>query len=249
MSGKGPGKAALQAPHKVACQDCNLFELCLPIGLQDEDLDRLDNIINRRKPLQRGSHLFEMDDRFECIYALRSGSIKTYTVTDDGREQITSFYLPGELLGLDAINAMKHPCSAMALETSSICEIPYSTFEDLGADLPGIHRTLTRIMSKELLQEQNLLSLLGKYTVEERVAAFLLNLSQRFEERGFSPREFNLSMSRHDIGNYLGMAVETVSRVFGRFQEDGLLSVQRRFIQLHDVPAIRNLCGCIGKHC
>jgi CRP/FNR family transcriptional regulator len=157
--------------------------------------------------------------------------------------------LPGELLGLDAINAMKHPCSAMALETSSICEIPYSTFEDLGADLPGIHRTLTRIMSKELLQEQNLLSLLGKYTVEERVAAFLLNLSQRFEERGFSPREFNLSMSRHDIGNYLGMAVETVSRVFGRFQEDGLLSVQRRFIQLHDVPAIRNLCGCIGKHC
>jgi len=247
MPAKGPGKNALQPQVKVACQDCNLFELCLPIGLQDKDLSRLDDIINRRTPLQRGQHLFEMGDDFHAIYALRSGSIKTYVISDDGREQITAFYLPGELLGLDAINALKHPGAAMALETSSICEIPYDNLETLGDDVPGLHRQLTRIMSKELLQEQNLLSLLGKFTVEERIAAFLLNLSQRFEERGFSPKEFNLSMSRHDIANYLGMAVETVSRVFSRFQDDGILSAQRKFIQLHDLPGLKAMCGCIGR--
>lgn len=244
MPVKGPGKNALQPAVKVACQDCNLFELCLPIGLKDQDLSRLDDIINRLTPLQRGQHLFEMGDDFKAIYALRSGSVKTYVITDDGREQITAFYLPGELLGLDAINAMRHPCAAMALETSSICEIPYDSLETLGDDMPGLHRQLTRIMSKELLQEQNLLSLLGKFTVEERIAAFLLNLSQRFEERGFSPKEFNLSMSRHDIANYLGMAVETVSRVFSRFQDDGLLTAQRKFIQLRDLAALRRLCSC-----
>lgn len=224
---------------KVACKDCNLFQLCLPVGIDAQELEELDNIIKRRRPVKRGEHLFHVGDAFQAIYAVRSGSIKTYTPTEDGHEQVTGFHLPGELLGLDAINLQHHPCAAKALETTSICEIPFDRLEELSTRLPSLQHQLLKIMSKEILHDQSLLMLLGKKSAEERLAALLLSLSNRYQQRGFSPTDFYLSMSRNDIGNYLGLAVETVSRLFTRFQDEGLLSVQRKHVCITDLPRLR----------
>lgn len=235
---------------KVACKDCNLFELCLPLGLRDDDLKRLDVIIERRKPVKKNTHMFRIGDPLGSLYALRSGSVKTYTLTDDGDEQVTGFYLPGELIGLEAIGNERHSTAAKALETSSVCEIPFHRLEELSAQLPDLQRQMLKIMSKEIFQEQNMLMLLGKKSSEQRLAAFLISFSQRFKQRGFSATEFNLSMSRHDIGNYLGMAVETVSRLLTRFQEDGMLEVDRKYIRLSEIERLYNLAGmsgCPGK--
>lgn len=228
---------------KVACKDCNLFQLCLPVGIDARDLEELDSIIKRKRPLKRGEHLFHVGSPFQAIYAVRSGSIKTYAPTEDGHEQVTGFHLPGELLGLDAINLQHHPCAAKALETTSICEIPFDRLEELSTRLPSLQHQLLTIMSKEILHDQSLLMLLGKRCAEERLAALLLSLSNRYQIRGFSPTDFYLSMSRNDIGNYLGLAVETVSRLFTRFQEVGILTVQRKHICIQDLPTLQHIAA------
>ncbi len=228
---------------KVACKDCNLFQLCLPVGIDARELEELDSIIKRRRPLKRGEHLFQVGSPFQSIYAVRSGSIKTYTPTEDGHEQVTGFHLPGELLGLDAINLEHHPCAAKVLETTSLCEIPFNRLEELSSHLPSLQHQLLKIMSKEILHDQSLLMLLGKKSAEERLAALLLSLSTRYQQRGFSPTDFYLSMSRNDIGNYLGLAVETVSRLFSRFQEEGVLDVQRKHVRITDLAQLRNIAN------
>jgi CRP/FNR family transcriptional regulator len=219
---------------KVACSECSLSRLCLPMGLDAGDLEKLDAVLRRPRPLRRGDHLFRSGDTLRSLFAVRSGSLKTYTPCEDGSEQVIGFHLPGELIGLDAIGHERHVCSARVLETTSLCEIPFDKIYDLSRELPSLQRHFFRLMSRELARDESMLLLLGKATAEERLATFLLNISQRFKARGFSEREFNLSMSRHDIGNYLGLAVETVSRIFSRFQDDGLLSVHRKNIRIHD---------------
>ncbi len=239
---------------KVACAECSLYRLCLPMGLDHEDLGRLDAILKRSRPLRRGDHLFRTDDRFRSMYAVRSGSVKTYTPCEDGTEQVIGFHLPGELVGLDAIENERHLCSAKVLETTSVCELPYERLFELSAQIPSLQRHFFRLLSKELGRDEHMLLLLGKATAEERLATFLVNLSQRFKARGFSEMEFNLSMSRHDIGNYLGLAVETVSRMFSRLQDDGVLTVHRKNIVIHDMARLHAMihltrldragCGC-----
>jgi len=219
---------------KAACRNCSLYHLCLPLGIDADDMEELDRIIRRRRPLRRGEYLFQPGDSFKSLYAIRSGSVKTYAPTEEGYEQVTGFHLPGELVGLDAITRECHPCAARALETTSVCEIPFERLEELGAKIPGLQRQLLRLMSKELLEDEQLMMLLGKKSAESRLAALLLGISERLRQRGFSPREFNLSMSRNDIANYLGLAVETVSRLFTRFQSDGLLTVERKHVVLLD---------------
>jgi CRP/FNR family transcriptional regulator len=236
------------ASVKLACSSCNLHQLCLPLGIDMDDIERLDAIIRRRRPLRRSSYVFHLGDEFRALYAIRSGSVKTYTITEDGSEQITGFHLPGEIIGLDAINSSRHPCGAKALETTSICEIPFNRLEALSALVPGLGRQLLRIMSREIHFEGELLTLLGKKSAEERLASLLLSLSMRFQERGFSPREFHLSMSRNDIGNYLGLAVETVSRLFTRFQQQGLIEVQNKYIQLLNLEQLQGLAGHSGSN-
>ena len=219
-------------PVKVACSDCGLFQLCLPVGIEPAALEQLDRIIKRRRPLRRGEHLFEVNTPFRSIYAVHSGSIKTYVPTEDGNEQITGFHLPGELLGLDAISTQRHPCAAKALETTSLCEIPYEKLTEIAQQIPSLQHQLLRIMSQEILHDHSLLTLLGKRSAEERLAALLVSLSERYRQRGFSRTELTLSMSRNDIANYLGMVVETVSRLFTRFQEEGLLQVERKRVRI-----------------
>jgi CRP/FNR family transcriptional regulator, anaerobic regulatory protein len=236
---------------KTACKSCNLHDLCLPLGLDLADIDALDNIIKRRKPLQKGEYLFHNGTDFHAIYAVRSGSIKTYTESEQGDEQITGLYLPGELLGLDAIHNHQHPCSAIALETTSLCEIPFGTLEELSEKVPNLNHQLFRIMSKEIASDQTLLMLMAQKNAEERLAAFLVNLSSRLKQRNFSETEFFLSMSRKDIGNYLGLTIETISRTFSRFQSEGLLTTQRKYVnilKLHDLKAIAGLAAECSIH-
>lgn len=207
------------------------------------DIDRLDEIIKRNRPLHKGEHLFNTGDNFHSIYAVRSGSIKTFTESEQGDEQITGLYLPGELIGLDAIHDEKHPCSAIALETTSLCEMPFDTLEDLSTQIPELHHQLFRVMSKEIASDQSLLMLMAQKSADERLAAFLVNLSSRLKARNFSETEFNLSMSRKDIGNYLGLTIETISRTFSRFQSEGILSTQRKYVNIHQLDALKELAG------
>jgi CRP/FNR family transcriptional regulator len=237
--------AGTLAAFRVACKDCSLEQLCLPVGIGEADLEMLDKIVKRRRPIQRGEHLFRIGDSFRCFYAVRSGSIKSYTLVEDGREQVTGFHLPGELIGLDAIAAGRHHCAAKALEVASVCEIPFDHFEQLAEKLPSLPRQMLRIMSREIAQEQAQITQLGQKSGEERLAAFLLSLSERFRLRGFSANEFHLSMSRIEIGNYLGLAEETVCRLFTRFEETGVLSVDRKYVQIHNLAQLKQLSSPI----
>ncbi|AHK80225.1 transcriptional regulator [Ectothiorhodospira haloalkaliphila] len=232
---------------KQACKACSLGDLCLPLGVPLEDLELLEGIISRKRPVHRGDLLYQAGDPLGCLYAVRCGSVKTFVLTDDGEEQITGFHLPGELLGLDAIGDGVHPCTALSLETSSVCEIPFDGLEALAGRTPGLQHQLLRIMSRELQSDEQLMTLLGKRASDARLAAFLLNLSDRFGRRGFSRHEFNLTMSRNDIGNYLGLAVETVSRMFSRFQSQDLITVRRKLITLHDIEGLRRVAGLHGQ--
>lgn len=235
---------AIRLPQiKVACSDCSLRSLCLPFGLDGEELTKLDEIIKRPRPLQRSQRLYHPGDDFRSIYVVRSGSVKTYTTTPSGEQQITGFHLPGELVGLDGVSTDNYSCTAEALETTSVCELPFTRLESLSGQIPGLQRQLHRLMSKEILAEQQLLLQLGKMSAESRVAAFLVSISMRLHTRGFSPTEFNLTMTRTDIGNYLGMAVETVSRQFTHFQEQGVLKASRKHIQLLQLDTLRQLSG------
>ncbi|MFB0962322.1 MAG: fumarate/nitrate reduction transcriptional regulator Fnr [Pseudomonas sp.] len=230
-------------PHQAHCKDCSLAALCLPLSLDMQDLDALDNIVKRSRPMKKGDFLFRQGDAFASVYAVRSGSLKTFSVTDCGQEQITGFHLPSEFVGLSGMDTELYPVSAIALETTSICEIPFDRLDELSASLPQLRRQLMRIMSREIRDDQQMMMLLSKKTADERIATFLVNLSARFRARGYSPQQFRLAMSRNEIGNYLGLAVETVSRVFTRFQQNGLLAAEGKEINLINLIEICALAG------
>ncbi len=233
---------------KVACKDCRLAELCLPRGLNPEEVAQLDAVIKRGRPLARGAYLYHQGKRLNGLYAVRSGSLRAYLTSPDGTEQTVGFYMPGELLGLDGLEQERHGCAAVALETSSVCELPLKRLGELCAKVPGFHRQMMRLIGKEVSSEQGALLLLGNRTAEERLAAFLLSLSTRFAQRGFSSTEFNLSMSRHEIANFLGLAPETVSRQFSNFHEKGTLSVEGRKIKVHDLDRLRSMVEpCLNR--
>ncbi|QIK37612.1 fumarate/nitrate reduction transcriptional regulator Fnr [Caldichromatium japonicum] len=231
---------------RVACRNCTVSSLCLPMGLASEDVERLDEIIRRSRPLQRGNKLFEEGERFRSLFVVKTGSLKTFAPTPDGSEQVLGFHLPGELIGLDGIDKGIHACSASALETSAICEIPFGQLEELTAIIPSLQHQMYRLLSKEIGHDTDMLLVLGKKTAEERLAAFLLDFSRRLRRRGLSATDFYLSMSRHEIGNYLGLAVETVSRLFTRFQDDGLVHVERKHVRLLDLAALESIANSMG---
>jgi CRP/FNR family transcriptional regulator len=239
------------ADIRANCQNCSLLQLCLPMGLAEGDLEKLDSIIQRRKPVQKGEFLYHMGDPFKAVYAVRSGSFKTFTINAEGQEQIVGFYLPGELMGMDAINANQHICSAKALETTSVCEIPYERLEQLSLEISGLQHHLLSMMSREIQHDQCKLMMVAKLPAEGRVANFIINLSERFKTRGYAANDFNLSMSRNDIANLLGLAVETISRILTNFQEQGILSVERKHIEVLDIQQLRRIssqCPSISQN-
>ena len=228
---------------KAACRECSLRELCLPLGLAEPDLSSLEKIIKRTRSLKKGDFLYRVGDHLEGLYAVRTGSVKTSEITREGHIQITGFHLPGELLGIDAISTDQHPCDAVALESTVVCEIPLDDLEALAREIPSLQKQLLRVMSREIVQDETLLLMLGKMNADARLAACLLNLSDRFKRLGFSDTVFKLTMSRQDLGDYLGLALETVSRLFTRFQEQGYIKVEGRQLELLDINGLRTLMG------
>lgn len=226
---------------KTACSSCNLRELCLPFGLNLEELERLDDLVSTRRRIKRGDHLYRAGEVFDSIFAIRSGFFKTDVLLEDGRDQVTGFQMAGELLGLDGISTEHHTCNAIALEDSEICSIPFSRLESLSREIHTLQRHFHKVMSREIVRDHGVMMLLGTMRAEERLAAFLLNLSQRFTARGFSHAEFYLRMTREEIGSYLGLKLETVSRAFSRFQEEGYIAVQQKHIRILDVNGLKSL--------
>jgi CRP/FNR family transcriptional regulator len=226
---------------KAACHDCSLRSLCLPLGLGESDMYALEGAIKSRRRLKKGDLLYRVGDPFRALYAIRTGSTKTCEIAADGSVQITGFHLPGELLGVDAISTERHPCDVIALENTELCELPFDRLEALARDLPGLQHQLFRLMSREILEEEAQLLMLGRMKAEERLAAFLLSISKRFQQLGASPVDLRLPMSRQDLGDYLGLALETVSRLFSRFQEEGIINVQGRSVQLLDLERLKRV--------
>ena len=223
---------------KVACSNCNLRELCMPMGLTDGDLGKLDELVAIRRKIKRGTPLFSNGDHFNALYAIRTGFFKTSVITEGGRDQVTGFQMAGEIIGLDGIVGDRHTCDAIALEDAEVCVMPYDRIEDLSRQVPALQNHMHKIMSREIVREHGVLLLLGSMRAEERLAAFLLNLVQRLHARGFSQSELVLRMTREEIGSYLGLKLETVSRTFSKFAEDGTVEVKQRHVRIIDLPAL-----------
>ncbi|SRR6266571_215044 len=238
-----PGPGVNLAHLKTACSNCNLRELCLPVGLTREQVVTLDELVYARRKVRRSECLFRAGDPFRSLYAVRTGFFKTRLATEDGRDQVTGFQMAGELLGIDGIGTDRHTCDAVALEDSEICVIPYSKLQELSRRFEPLHHHFHKVMSREIVSDQSVMLLLGSMRAEERLAAFLLNLSQRFTARGYSASEFILRMTREEIGSYLGLKLETVSRAFSKFQDDGFISVKQKHVHILDVVGLK---GCIG---
>ena len=226
---------------KVACSQCNLRELCLPFGLDDTDMARLDSLIGGGRKLKRGQHLYRAGDAFESIFAVRSGFFKTDVLTEDGRDQVTGFQMAGEIIGLDGIVNDHHTCDAVALEDAEVCVMPFDRIEELSREVNALQRHVHKIMSREIVREHGVMLLLGSMRAEERLAAFLLNLVQRLHARGFSQSELVLRMTREEIGSYLGLKLETVSRTFSKFAEDNIVEVRQRNVRILDTDALKRI--------
>ena len=226
---------------KVACSNCNLRELCLPVGMSDDEMNQLDRLVATRRSVARGDTLFRNGDMFQSLYAVRTGFFKTCVTAEDGRDQVTGFQMAGELLGLDGISTDRHSVDAVALEDSQVCLIPYGDLEALSREFTGLQHQFHRIMSREIVRDHGVMLLLGSMRAEERLAAFLTNLTQRLKARGFSGSSLILRMTREEIGSYLGLKLETVSRTFSKFQDEGLLEVRQRQITILDQGGLQKI--------
>lgn len=232
----------------INCQDCGFSQLCLPFSLNDTELNRLDDIIQRKKPLHKADMLFEAGQNQRSLYAIRTGSFKTFTLTEQGEQQITGFHLPGDIVGFDALSNQLHPSYAEALETAMVCEIPLPNLETLLDQLPRLRQQMMRLMSEDIQADQQMMLLLNRKTAEQKLATFLSQLAQRYASRGFSGSEFRLTMTRSDIGNYLGLTVETISRLLSKLDKEQLIQVNGKLITITDRTSLSKL-GALTAHC
>lgn len=228
---------------KTSCENCSLHELCLPRGLDKDELDKLDSIVIRTQPLHRGDVLFRAGDSFTSIYTVRTGCIKLTANSSSGDEQIIGFYLPGEIIGLDGIEKETHSCTAEALDTSSLCAIPFGNLANICKQIPSLNHEMFKMIGRELSHENQLLLTITKKHAEGRIATFLLSLSKRFNQLGYSEKEFRLAMSRSEIGNYLGLTFETVSRTMSKLQKQGVISINHKYITIEDMASLNAICS------
>jgi len=243
-SSKTPPKTLISIRDlKTHCSTCSMRELCLPFGLDADAMRQLDATVTDRTRLKKGDKLYRAGESFAALYAIRLGSCKTTVLAEDGREQITGYHMPGDIMGLDGIGTEQHGCEAVALEETEVCALPFERLEELARTIAPLQRNLHQFLSREIERDQNMMLLLGNMRAEGRLAVFLLNLSDRYRRRGYSPVEIVLRMTREEIGSYLGLTLETVSRLFSRFQKEGLLQVQGRVLKLLDLSALKQLAG------
>ena len=226
---------------KVACSNCNLRELCMPMGLSENDLERLDDLVATRRKIKKGTTLFSNGEKFTSLYAIRTGFFKTCLASEDGRDQVTGFQMAGEIIGLDGIVNYQHSCDAIALEDAEVCVMPFDRIEEISREVTALQHHVHKIMSREIVREHGVMLLLGSMRAEERLAAFLLNLVQRLHSRGFSKSELVLRMTREEIGSYLGLKLETVSRTFSKFVDDGIVEVKQRHVRILNAEALQQM--------
>ena len=226
---------------KIACSNCNLRELCMPVGLNDEELRRVDELVGTRKIIKRGALLFHSGEKFTSLYAVRIGFFKTCITTEDGRAQVTGFQMAGEIIGLDGIVDDQHTCDAIALEDAEVCVMPFDRIEEISREVNVLQHHVHKIMSREIVREHGVMFSLGSMRAEERVAAFLLNLLHRLQARGFSKSELVLRMTREEIGSFLGVKLETVSRIFSKLAEEKIIEVKQRNILVRDEQALKRI--------
>ena len=234
---------------KVACASCNLRELCMPMGLNPQEMDRIEEVVAVRRKIKRGTTLFSNGDKFTSLYAIRTGFFKTCIATEDGRDQVTGFQMAGEVIGLDGIVNDQHTCDAVALEDAEVCVMPFDRLEEISREINAMQHHVHKIMSREIVREHGVMLLLGSMRAEERLAAFLLNLVQRLHARGFSQSELILRMTREEIGSYLGLKLETVSRTFSKFVEDGIVEVKQRHVHILDTGALKRIVNNNQQAC
>ncbi|MDH5479556.1 MAG: fumarate/nitrate reduction transcriptional regulator Fnr [Nitrosomonas sp.] len=228
---------------RSSCATCSLRELCLPVGLNESEIQELGDLVSHKRKIQRGGYLHRTGATFQMLFAIRSGFLKTCVLEEDGRQQVTGFHMTGELLGLDAISTDKHTCDAIALEDSEVCEIPFVKLEEISRSVPSLMHQFHKVMSREIVKDHGVMLLLGSMKAEERLATFLLNLSRRFSIRGYSSSDFNLRMTREEIGSYLGLKLETVSRAFSKLQDEQIIVVDNKHIQINDIERLRTKMG------
>jgi CRP/FNR family transcriptional regulator, anaerobic regulatory protein len=233
--------APVARKFEVTCSSCNMREMCLPAGLCPEDMQRIEGLVYARRRVKRGETLFNAGDTFGSIYAIRSGFFKTSVIDGEGREQVTGFCMGGELLGLDGLGAGRYNGTAVALEDSEACVLPFALVEELSHDIRPLQRQLHSVLSREIVRDHGVMMLLGSMRAEERLATFLLNLSRRFLRRGYSSSDFHLRMTREEIGSYLGLKLETVSRLFSSFQKDNLIEVQQKHVRILDIAGLERM--------
>ncbi len=234
------------ATIKVACSNCNLRELCMPVGLNPMELDQIEDVVATRRKVKRGGTLFRSGDKFANLFAIRTGFFKTCVASEDGRDQVTGFQMAGEVVGLDGIVNDIHTCDAVALEDAEVCVMPFDRIEELSRKVHALQHHVHKIMSREIVRENGVMLLLGSMRAEERLAAFLLNLVQRLHARGFSQTELVLRMTREEIGSYLGLKLETVSRTFSKFVDDGIIDVKQRHVRIVNTDALRDIVNHKG---
>jgi CRP/FNR family transcriptional regulator, anaerobic regulatory protein len=234
--------------HKfeVSCSSCNLRELCLPAGLCMEDLERVENIVYARRRVRRGETLFNAGAEFSAVYAIRSGFFKSSVLDAEGREQVTGFFMGGELIGLEGLGSGVYNGTAVALEDGEVCVLPYRLIEKLSREVPALQRHLHAVLAREIVRDHGVMLLLGSMRAEERLATFLLNLSKRFVRRGYSASNFHLRMTREELGSYLGLKLETVSRLFSQFQSARLIDVQQKHVRILDIGGLGRVLA--AKH-
>ena len=233
--------------NNALCSSCRLSGTCVPQGLDKDDVEKLETLVKRLRPMRRGEHIFRAGDRFQSVYAVRSGSVKVYRFNSDFEEQIIGFYLPGEVFGFNSIEQEKYICSAVALEASSFCAFSFSRVEEVCHSMPGLQHRMFRLMSKEIASGNDMITSHCSKDARQKVATFLLSLSNRFQHQGYSAREFRLVMSRREIGLYLGMALETISRTLSRMQRDNLITVDGKSVIINDLRDLQQACsGMVG---
>lgn len=234
---------------RTTCVDCSLSELCLPRGMEQGDVEALARIVEQPSTIERGETLYRSGESFRALFVVKVGAVK-YVASEDGfPEQILAFGLPGELSGMEGLYSGRYHCTAVALTSTRFCVLPFDRIEALASRLSGLRHQLFNFASKEISQERDLLLMLNNRSAEERLATFLYTLGQRFSQRGFSATEFNMVMSRAEIANYLGLAVETVSRTFSRFKDAGYIEVDGRYVHLLQPDEIRAMVHtCSTRH-
>lgn len=229
------------AALRVTCSNCNLRELCLPLGLGLKEIERLEELVAVRRRIRRGEALYRAGDRFNALYAIRLGFLKSAVMSSDGREQVTAFHMAGDIVGLDGLASMVYSSDLIALEDTEVCIIPYDRLEEITQSMHVMNVHFQKLLSREIVRQNGVMLLLGSMHAEERLAAFILNLAQRFEQRGYSRSEFVLRMTRAEIGSYLGLKLETVSRVLSRFSHDNLIIVNQKRVQILDFEGLRSI--------